>query len=123
MEFEDGKDSVVFCLGSSAGNSVEQPKPSSQGMTSPRAWPPLPTWTGPRRKKTPSQHRRDKKRREQFFAKKSARDVVKEETIDDNLKSCHWIENPSDEIELEKIPADENTIEIKIGDLFKIEGE
>ena len=124
MESKDGKDSVTFSLGSPAGPSVEQPKACScsPGTTSPMAWPPLPTRTGPRRRKTPSQYRRDKIRREQFFAKKTASAVVKEETVDENHKSGHLMENPSDEIELEKIPEDDS-IDIKIGDLFKIKGE
>ena len=63
-----------------------------------------------------------KLRRGQFFAKKTASAVVKEETVDENHKSSHLMENPSDEIELEKIPEDDR-IDIKIGDLFKIKGE
>ena len=99
----------------------------SSGMTTtPQEWPPLPTWKGPGRKKTPSQYRRDKRRREQFFEKKKAGETVKGEIIDDNSKTGHLIENPSDDIsslELEKIPENENAKEIETGDLFKIEGE
>ena len=123
MESKDGKDSVIFSLGNPAGPSVEQPRAWSSGTTSPQEWPPLPTWTGSRRKKTPSQYRRDKRRRDQFFAKKKESEAVKGETTEDNHKTGHLIENPSDEIELEEIPENENTNEIKSGDLFKIEGE
>ena len=122
MESKDGKDSVVFSLGSPAGASAEKPKAWSPGTTSPPwEWSPMPTWRGPKRKKTPSQIRRDKMRRDHFIAKKFANEDVKREPTMDNQKSVNIIENPIDEIELEKIP-EENKNKVKVGDLFKIEG-
>ena len=115
MESKDGKDSIIFSIGNSAGSPSEEP----------RAWTPPPSsrppWTRtPRRRKTPSQWRRDQKRMEEFLAKKEFKSSLKkeaEETLDVKVTA----EEPKDEIHLEVIPAAADS-EVCVNDLFKIEG-
>ena len=120
MESKDGKDSVNFSLGSPAGNPEGQPKAWAPGSTSPWAWPPLPTWSRPLRRKSPSQWKRDEKRRKEFLLKKAGSEDVKKEA-NDELISNVIIEEPTDEIELSNIREVQS--ESKVNDLFKIEGE
>ena len=118
MESKDGKDSLTFSLRNPAGAPAGQSRTWTPGSTSPWAWPSPPPWTTfQRRRKTPSQWRRDQKRREKFIAKKKSSIEVKEE-----VKETHDKIDPADEIELEEISSKGNT-EAKVNDLFKIEGE
>ena len=65
METKDGQDSLNFTLGNPAGAPAGQPR-----AWTPWTWPP-PAWTRPQRTKSPSQWRRDQKRRQEFIAKDS----------------------------------------------------
>ena len=101
LESKDGKDSVNFSLGSPTGSPVGQPKTWTPGPASPWTWPPLPTWTRPVRRKTPSQWKRDEKRRKDFYAKKGAK-VMKTEPSD-NQNADVIMEEPADESDLSNI--------------------
>ena len=99
MESKDGKGSLIFSLGNSAGSPTEQP----------RAWTPPPSsrppWTRtPRRRKTPSQCRRDQKRMQEYLAKKESTDTLKTEA-EEHLDVKVTAEELKDEINLEVIPA------------------
>ena len=105
MESKDGKDSLVFSINNPSGSPVGSagswtpPAPSS-----PWTWPPPPRpWPNlVRRKKTPSQLKRDQKRKEAFLAKKAAPDAeVKKEVITEADKAT--IVDPVDEICLTEI--------------------
>ena len=107
MESKDGKDSLIFSLGNSAGSPAEQLRAwtSPPGSTTP--WTPTPmSWTKPRRK-TPSQCRRDQKRMQEYLAKKeySAAKKEVEETVD--KVETVIAEEPKDEINLSVIPNDD----------------
>ena len=127
MESKDGKDSLTFSLNSPSGSSFGQagswtppPAPSS-----PWTWPPLPRPWPPlfRRKKTPSQLRRDQRRQQDFFAKKASSAEVKEEVPPKNSEAEKvTMIDPVDEISLTEIP-NENLKEAVNSDLFKIVGE
>ena len=123
MESKDGKDLLTFSLGNPAGAPASQPKAWTPGSTPPWAWPPPPLWNKPKRRKSPSQWKRDERRRQEFLARKvSADDVKKEaEKSDDNVDEV-TIENPVDEIELSEIPKRAQN-EAFVDELFKIEGE
>ena len=123
MESNDGKDLLTFSLGNPAGAPASQPKAWTPGSTPPWAWPPPPLWNKPKRRKSPSQWKRDERRRQEFLARKvSADDVKKEaEKSDDNVDEV-TIENPVDEIELSEIPKRAQN-EAFVTKLFKIEGE
>lgn len=111
MESKDGKDFLAFSIGRPAG--------APAGYQ--RSWTPRSTPRPPMRRKTPSQWRRDQKRRQEFIAKKiSAAAVIKEEeTLVE--KSNADVEVPADEIELTEIPT--QAIEPTKKDLFNIVGE
>ena len=119
LESKDGKDSVNFSLGSPTGSPVGQPKTWTPGPASPWTWPPLPTWTRPVRRKTPSQWKRDEKRRKDFYAKKSAK-VMKTEPSD-NQNADVIMEEPADENDLSN--TKEVQQEARVDDMFKILGE
>ena len=124
MESKDGKDSLNFSHRNPAGTPAGQSRTWTPGSTSPWAWPSPPPWTTfQRRSKTPSQWRRDQKRREEFIAKKKSSIEVKEEVkeIHDNIGKTAQ-KDPEDEIELEQISSKDND-EAKVNALFKIEGE
>ena len=109
MESKDGKDSLIFSINNLSGSPVGQagswtpPAPSS-----PWTWPPPPRpWPHLlRRKKTPSQMKRDQKRKQEFLAKKaaSAADVKKEVIVVVEAEKA-TIVDPVDEILLTEIPA------------------
>ena len=131
MDSKDGKDVVTFSLGSQAGSTARQPQAWTQGSTSPSpcTWPPptwrmpSPTWTMPRRRKSPSQWKRDEKRKKDFLAQKAASESVKKEVeVRETTEVQVVIENPVDEIVLENI-SEEVKKEANVNDLFKIEGE
>ena len=117
MESKDGKDSLIFSLGNSAGSPPEQPRPWTPPLSS------GPPWTRtPRRRKTPSQWRRDQKRMQEYLAKKESSATLKkevEEPLDKAVKVT--AEEPKDEINLSVIPAPAAS-EACVNDLFKIEG-
>ena len=80
LESRDGNDFVNFTIGNPAG--------SSAGTGAGRSWPP--PWTRPRcaplRRKTPSQQRRDQRRKEAFLAKKKAN--AEEKAKSDSGEEC-----------------------------------
>ena len=119
LESKDGKDFLNFSLGSPTGSPVGQPKTWTPGSTSPWEWPPLPAWTRPMRRKSPSQWKRDEKRKKEFFAKKAAY-IVKTE-FSEKQTSDVVMEEPADEIELSNIQEVQQ--EANVGDMFKILGE
>ena len=124
MESKDGKDSLTFSIRNPAGAPAGQSRTWTPGSTSPWAWPSPPPWTTfQRRRKTPSQWRRDQKRKEEFIAKKRSSIEVKEEVKETHDKiGKTTLKDPEDEIELEQISSKGND-EAKVNDLFKIEGE
>ena len=124
MESKDGKDFLNFSLRNPAGAPEGQSRTLTPGSTSQWAWPSAPPWTTfQRRRKTPSQWRRDQKRREEFIAKKKSSIEVKEEVKETHGKIGKTTQkDPEDEIELEQISSKGND-EAKVNDLFKIEGE
>ena len=69
MESKDGKDSLIFSLGNSAGSPTEQPRAWTPppGSTTPQTRTPM-SWKT-RRRKTPSQWRHDQKRMKDYLAK------------------------------------------------------
>ena len=79
MESKDGKDSVTFSFGKTDGDPVGPLRTCTSG--SPWAWTPQPWNTRTKRRKTPSQWRRDQKRRQELLAKKKP--YVKEENVKD----------------------------------------
>ena len=91
MESKDGKDSLTFSINNPSGSPAGQTgnwTPPAPG--SPWTWPPPPRPWPPliRRKKTPSQLRRDQKRKQDFLKKKDAaplEDPKKDGNIDDTL--------------------------------------
>ena len=117
MESKDGKDSLIFFLGNSVGSPAEQPQawtppPSSTSPRTPMSW-------TPRRRKTPSQWRRDQKRMQDYLAKKETSAALKKEVKESVDKVVP--EEPKDEINLIVIPKDDAK-EVVVNDLFKIEG-
>jgi hypothetical protein len=91
MESKDGKDSLTFSINNPSGSPAGQTgnwTPPAPG--SPWTWPPPPRPWPPliRRKKTPSQDRRDQKRKQDFLEKKDTaplEDPKKDDTKDDIL--------------------------------------
>ena len=84
-----------------------------------------PPSTFQKRRKTPSQMRRDQRRREAFFAKKHA-EVKVENSVKPEMQQER--SNPAkveveDEIELTEISDEASTNECKVGGFIKIEGE
>ena len=75
-----------------------------------------------KRRKTPSQLRRDQKRREAFFAKKQADLNVEISEKPERQQACNSPVEVKDEIELTEISDETASNEYKIGDLLKIEG-
>ena len=123
MESKDGNDSLIFSFGNSAGSPTEKPRawtPPPPGSTAPWTRTPM-SWTKPRRRKTPSQCRRDQKRMQEYIAKKenpaSKKEV--EETVDKVERVI--AKEPKDEINLAVIPNDDAN-EACVNNLFKIEG-
>ena len=99
LETKGGKEQIHFTLGGPAGNHAGN------------------SWKSQVRRKTPSQLRRDQRRKEEFFAKKKAAldtveasDTKIEPTDDDDKKATLKI--PSDEINLETLESS-NTFRIK----------
>ena len=122
MESKDGKDSLIFSLGNSAGSPTERPRAwtPSPGSATPQTRTPL-SWK-PRRRKTPSQCRRDQMRLRDYLAKKESSAAVKdevEETVDKVVTVT--LEEPKDEINLTVIPVDDAK-EACVNDLFQIKG-
>ena len=117
MESKDGEDSLTFTIGNSTGSPAGAPRPWTP--CSARPWAPCPAqpWAQPpKRRKTPSQWKRDQKRKEDFLAKKkAASQEIKEEVVDQSAKVT--MEVPADEIDLSHI-SNENS-----NDLFKIIGK
>ena len=103
MEAKDGKDFITFSIGSPTGAPAWRSKN-------------CPAWTGPVRRKTPSQIRRDQRRKELFLSKKSSavpdvkvENMEEKATLSDEIKPTEQ----NDDIEKESV---EST-------LFKITGE
>ena len=116
---KDGKDSVTFSFGKPTGDPVGPPRTWTSG--SPWAWMPQPWNTRPKRRKTPSQLRRDQKRRQEFFAKKESPAGVKKELVENHDKSAKAnLKNPEDEIDLKEISSQ---VQVEVDEMFKIEGE
>ena len=104
MESKNGKDSITFSINPS-GYPAGKAESWTLGSAQPSSWPGRKT-SPPllRRKKTPSQLRRDQRRRVDFLAKKAATFVcneVKEESIpnNDDREKANLVE-PVDEITL-----------------------
>ena len=121
MESKDGKDSLTFTIGNSTGSPAESPRPWTP--CSYRPWAPCPgqPWaTPPKRRKTPSQWKRDQKRKQDFLAKKRTASLdIKKEGIEPSEKAT--TEVPEDEINLSHISSEnENENET---DLFKVVGK
>ena len=72
LESKDGKDFVSFSVNSPAGAPVGTSGTWKPGSTPPCRERAAPLSTLKKRRKTPSQLRRDERRREAFFAKKHA---------------------------------------------------
>jgi hypothetical protein len=107
MESKDGKDSIIVSINNLSGSPVglagswTPPAPSSPWTCPPppRPWPHILM-----RKKTPSQIKRDQKRKQEFLAEKAAFAAdVKKEVIVEAEKAT--IFDPVDEISLTEIPA------------------
>ena len=111
MESKDGKDSLTFSINNPSGSPAGQTGCwTPPGTRSPWTWPPPPRpWPQLlRRKKNPSQLKRDQKRKQDFLAKKSASAEVKEEVAPKNVEAEKasgkaTIIDPVDEISLEEI--------------------
>jgi hypothetical protein len=122
MESKDGRDLMTFSLGNPAGAPAGLPQAWTPGSKSPWTWP-QPPWTRPKRRKTPSQWKRDEKRRQAFISRKvSSTESKKEANTSEDKKVEVIIENPVDEIELEEIQKEVRN-ETQVNELFKIEGE
>ena len=120
LESKDGKDVLSFSVNSPAGGPAGTTRTWKTGSTPPcldRAA----GWNTPfqKRRKTPSQLRRDKKRREAFIAKKNA-DLKVENPVKPELLHPAEVD---DEIELTEISDETCNNECKMGDLLKIEGK
>ena len=109
MESRDGKDYLTF--------SIEYPAGVPAG---PRTAPPPPSWTPPRGRKSPSQWKRDQKRKDKFIAMKKDSVQNKKEGLTSESKST--FEQPNDEIDLVEIPT-KKKIEAPVESMFKIVGE
>ena len=121
METKDGQDSLNFSLGNPADAQAGQPRTWTPGSTTPPwTWPPPPpTWTRPKRRKSPSQWRRDQRRRQDFLAKKvSANNVVNGSNAGEKVIAV----DPIDEIDLSEIPKKDNIKEVPVNELVKIDG-
>ena len=98
LEAKDGNDFMIFSYG----------KPSGPPAWHGRAWIPSSTPSRPttKRRKTPSQHRRDLKRREEFLSRKrtSANLDIKKESSENEQVAKATLETPIDEIHLMEIP-------------------
>ena len=103
MEAKDGKDFIVFSIGIPAGSPARNQQ----------RWP---SWPGFKRRKTPSQMRRDQRRKEDYLAKKKVSLDVKVEKVDEATLS-----ETVDEIELNELK--EGTQVKENSNLFKIKGE
>ena len=119
MESKDGKDFVNFSIGNPAG--------APAGSESRRSWSPSSTpWTGPLRRKTPSQWRRDQKRKQKFIAKKNLaaasleeREIKTEDVdVESDTTAKSTLAIPEDEIELRDLKN--KALE---HNLFKVKGE
>ena len=117
MESKDGKDSVNF--------SIRNPAGAPAGSGSRRSWSPSSApWTGPLRRKTPSQWRRDQKRKHEFIAKKNLTAAslegreTKTEDMESDTEAKATLAVPEDEIELSDLKN--QALE---HDLFKVKGE
>ena len=125
MESKNGKDSITFSINPS-GYPAGKAESWTPGSAQPSSWPGRKT-SPPllRRKKTPSQLRRDQRRRVDFLAKKAATFVcneVKEESIpnNDDREKANLVE-PVDEITLTEFTNE--CQEVTKNDLIKIVGE
>ena len=98
MESRDGKDFVSF--------SIRNPAGTPAGTS--RSWSPS---TRPKRRKTPSQWRRDERRKEEFLAKKNSA-----------VDAKATLEIPKDEIDLKEMKHDQKN-ETPEKNLYKIKGE
>ena len=122
LESRDGKDFLNFCVKSPAGTPA-----GASGTWTPGSTPPCrekdASWnTFQKRRKTPSQLRRDQKRREAFFAKKQADIKVEISEKPERQQACSSPAEVKDEIELTEISDETASYEYKIGELLKIEG-
>ena len=111
MESKDGKDSLTFSI----RNPTGYPAGPGEGT-----WKSSPCCAQPKRRKSPSQWRRDRKRKEDFLAKKTTLVEVKEEEVNRKVDKA-VLEMPSDEIELTEIPVKIQSEPVE-KDLFKIVG-
>ena len=111
--------SVNSPAGTPAGTSATW-NPGSTPTWHGRATP----WNSKMRRKTLSQLRRDRKRREAFIAKKCAdADVKVENCVKPELEQvCSNPADVEDEIELTEISDESANNECKLGELIKIEG-
>ena len=114
MESKDGKDFVNF--------SIKNPAGPPAGS---RSWSPSSsTWTGSLRRKTPSQCRRDQKRKQEIIAKKNLTAAylegkeIKNEKIESDTTAKATLAIPEDEIELTELKN-----KALVHDLFKVKGE
>ena len=123
MESKDRKDSITFSILSPSGTPAGQEGSWRPGSRPPWVWTQPMPWTPlSRKRKSPSQWRRDQKRKEKFLAQKATSLDVKEESeIRDAAEKATVVE-PVDEIGLTEIPefVQEETFE---NDLFKIVGK
>ena len=125
MESKDGKDSLTFSLINPAGAPAGPPRAWTPGSTSPWQWTSPPPWTTfPKRRKSPSQWKRDQQRRQEFIFKKKSSVEVKEENVKEIPDKLGETEpkDPEDEINLTEMSRNVQD-EAKVNDLFKIEGE
>ena len=122
MESKDGKDSFTLYIEHPSGGPAGQARTWATGSRPPWTWRQPRPWTPQRKRKSPSQWKRDQKRQQDFLDKKAAKsfasadekekvDIAKKVTVVDLV----------DEINLTKIPA--SVQEEVESDLFKIIGE
>ena len=90
MESKDGKDCLTFSLDNLSGSPASQARNWTPASAIPWTWShPRPRIQLIRRKKTPSQLKRDQKRRTDFFAKKSGSVEIKVENSDEAEKATN----------------------------------
>ena len=124
MESKDGKDSITFSILSPSGTPAGQEGSWRPGSKPPWAWTQPRPWTPPTRKrKSPSQWKRDQKRKTDLLAKKATSCDVKEEMngTENAVEKATAVE-PVDEISLTEIPDSVQEETFK-NDGFKIVGE
>ena len=123
LESRDGKDFLSFCVNSPAGTPAGTSETWNPGSTPPMQGRPAAWKNLQKRRKTPSQLRRDRKRREAFIAMKNAEVKIENSVKPEFEQLSDKLLEVDDEIELTEISDEAASNECKLGELIKIEGE